>query len=216
MDWNRAREQWQTRADQSGSKPLAELAEPARLWTIIRRRDWIETAVAIFGAVFFGAMSIALLLGGLQLAALFGLWLTGVCVYIPLRLRHARRLIPTPDPGRPVIEFLRAERAALVGQRELLGSVWRWYWGPIAIGVIGFFVSIVGWGWKSATYVLIVVAVSAAFEYLNRQAIRQTITPGLDALDRQIQDMENEDEDNTRAVETFDPSLHDVDYDDEA
>jgi hypothetical protein len=194
MDWNRAREQWQTRADQSGSKPLAELAEPARLWTIIRRRDWIETTVAVLCAVFFGAMSVALLLGGLQMAALFGLWLTGVCVYIPLRLRHARRLIPTPDPGRPVIEFLRAERAALVGQCELLGSVWRWYWGPIAIGVIGFFVSIAGWGWMSAAYVLIVVVMSAGIETFNRKAIRDSITPGLEALDRQIQDMETEDE----------------------
>lgn len=194
MDWNRARLQWQTRPAASESDILAEPPKPGRLWSIIRRRDGIETACAVFGAVLFGGFSVLLLLGGMALAAGFGFWLAAVCVYIPLRLRRARRLIPEPDPSQPVIEFLRAERQALLAQRELLGSVWRWYWGPIAVGVIGFFVSIKGWGWMSLAYVCAVIAMSVVIEFLNRRAIRHSITPLVELIERQIHELENEDE----------------------
>ncbi len=192
MDWNRIQTQWQSRSDLQAPDTLADLATPERLWPIIRRRDRNETFVSVLGAFFFGGFAVFLLLIGKPVAALFGLWLTLVCVYIPLRLRRARQMIPVPDPGRPVTEFLRAERQALLGQRELLGAVWRWYWGPIAVGVIGFFVGIIGWHWISAAFVAIVVAGSVGIEYLNRMAVRHSIEPAIEAVERQITEMEND------------------------
>ena len=195
MDWNRIQAQWKRQSDPTAPDASTDLAEPGRLWLTIRRRDWIESLVGVLLAPFFAFISAMLLLAGQPIPAIFGLWLTLVCVYIPLRLRRARKMIPEPDPGRAVIEFLRAERLALVGQRDLLNSVWRWYWGPVAVGAIGFYVSIMGWHWSSPAYVLVVLLFSAGIEYMNRKAVRRSIEPAIETVDQQIAEIEEHCED---------------------
>lgn len=189
MNWNDIQAQWKRTADPSASIEAAELVPARPIWRIIRRRDGLESVVGVLLALFFAGISVLLFQATLPLPALFALWLTLVCIYIPLRLRRARQMIPTPDPGQPVIEFLRAERAALVGQAQMLSSVWLWYWGPIAVGTIGFYVSVTGWNTRSLAYVAFVIAVCAGVEYLNRKAVRHSIAPAIAAVDQQIADL---------------------------
>ncbi len=144
MDWDRIRSDWQSRPAEGVDRSLQRPAGLGRLWRRVHWRDWVETTVAVLMALFFGTTACWLLLAAMPVPAGFALWLTLVCIYIPLKLSRMRRLIPEADPEQPVIEFLRAERRALLGQRTMLASVWRWYWGPIAVGVIGFYVSIRG------------------------------------------------------------------------
>ncbi|WP_376690167.1 hypothetical protein [Wenzhouxiangella sp. EGI_FJ10409] len=193
MDWDRIRSDWQSRPAEAADRTLLPPARFSRLWRRVRRRDWVETAVAVLLALFFGATAGVLLLAAMPVPAGFAVWLTLVCIYIPLKLARVRRLIPEADPEQPVIEFLRVERRALLAQRAMLASVWRWYWGPIAVGVIGFYVSIRGWHWQSAAYVAVVVLVSLIIEYANRAAVRTHIQPALDELEQQIARMEEDD-----------------------
>lgn len=192
MDWDHIRTGWQSNTMAADGLIRA----PSRLgclWHNVQWRDGLETGVAVLMVLVFGAKSVFLFGQGLFVPAGFALWLTLVCIYIPLKLSRARRLIPRPDPERPVLEFLCAERKALRGQRDLLGSVWRWYWGPIAVGVTGFFVGIRGWHWNSLVYVIVVLLVSLAIEYANRRALRRNIEPALRELDDLIQTMEEDD-----------------------
>lgn len=194
MDWDRIRSDWQSRPAEGVERSLRQPVGFALLWRRIRWRDWIETVAAVLMALFFGVAACLLWFAAMKVPAGFALWLTLVCVYIPLKLARMRRLIPAADPEQPVIEFLRAERRALLGQRAMLASVWRWYWGPIAIGVIGFFVSIRGWHWHSAAYVVVVVLVCLIIELANRAAIGKHIQPALDELEQQLRTMEEDDE----------------------
>jgi hypothetical protein len=194
MDWQRIRADWQSRSEPHAERALSAPSGLTRLWSRVRRRDRIETAVAIVMAPLFAAMAVWLFSEGLLVAAGFSAWLTLCCIYVPLRLRAARRLIPEPHPEQPVLEFLHAEREALRMQREMLASVWRWYWGPIAVGVVGFFVGIRGLDWVSAGYVALVVMVSLAIEVANRMAVRHQIEPALRVLDEQIDEIEDNDD----------------------
>lgn len=194
MDWDHIRNDWQALSANGTDRLLRAPARLGRLWQCVQWRDGLETGIAVLLASFFGWKTFWLFSGAMYVPAAFALWLTLMCIYIPLKLSRARRLIPQPDPERPVMDFLRAERKALRGQRDLLGSVWRWYWGPIALGVSGFFVSIRGWHWVSLAYLIVVVLVSLAIEYANRRAVRKNIEPALRELDEQIQTMEEDDE----------------------
>lgn len=193
MDWDRIRSDWQSRPAENVDRALPPTARFGRLWRRIRWRDWVETTVAVLMALCFGTTACLLFLAGMPVSAAFAIWLTLVCIYIPLKLSRARRLIPQADPEQQVIEFLRAERRALRGQRAMLASVWRWYWGPIAVGVIGFYVSIRGWHWHSAAYAAVVLVVSLIIEYGNRAAVRKHIEPALQELNEQIRRMEEDD-----------------------
>lgn len=193
MDWDHIRTDWQSHSANGTDRLLRVPSRLSRLWQCIQWRDGLETGVAVLLVLLFGPKAVHLFLQGLFVPAAFAFWLTLLCIYIPLKLLRARRLIPQPNPERSVIEFLRAERKALRGQRDLLGSVWRWYWGPIALGVTGFFISIRGWHWTSSAYVIAVLLVSLVIEYANRRAVRRNIEPALRELDKQIQTMEEDD-----------------------
>ena len=193
MDWDRIRSDWQSRPAEGIGRALPQPTRFSQLWRRIRWRDWVETTVAVVLALFFGATAGLMFFAAMPVPAGFAIWLTLVCIYIPLKLMRVRRLIPEADPEQPVIEFLRAERRALRGQCAMLSSVWRWYWGPIAIGVIGFFFSMAGWHWHSAAYVAVVLLVSVIIEYANRAAVRKHLEPALHELDEQLRKMEEDD-----------------------
>ncbi len=191
MEWNELQAQWQSR--DADARSLTRPQASARLWRRIRSRDLIETAAAVLLAPCFGIAAYALFAAGFRVSAAFSLFLVAAIVYVPLRLRRARRMIPEPDPNRPVREFLAAERAALLGQAEMLRSVARWYCGPIGIGVIGFFAGIAGATMLSLGYGLLVVALCAGIEYANRHAAERGIRPAIDRIDDQIRQLEDED-----------------------
>ena len=195
MDWEDLRDQWQARTP--GAIDTAALRPPGRvrLWQRVRRRDAVETLVALPMIPFFAATSYKLWTGGLWIPSLFALILLAVVTWIPIRLWHARRSIPEPDPGGTVLAFLTAERAALVVQAELLSTVARWYWGPIAFGVIGLSISIRGLSWASLAYAGFVVALCTVIEMANRAAVRSRFVPAIESVERQIEEINKKVED---------------------
>jgi membrane protein YdbS with pleckstrin-like domain len=193
MDWDNMRAEWQSRPDpKRGGLPLPD--EARRLWRTIRLRDFIETAVALVLAIFFAVNVVLLWMGGLKLAAVFSAWLVVACIVIAIRLRNARRLFPDRESDLPLRAFLERERLALARQRRLLSTVLRWYVGPIMIGVLGFFVSIRGWHWHSLAYAAVVVLIGFTVERANRHAVSKQIEPAIGALDEQIRQLEEDDE----------------------
>lgn len=192
MDWDDIRSEWQSRpgSDRGGDLPLPR--EARRIWRSIRLRDFMETAVALVLALFFGANAWLLWIGGLAVSAAFSLWLVIACLGIAIRLRNARRLFPDRESDLPLLAFLHGERRALDRQRHLLNTVLWWYVGPIVIGVLGFFIGIRGLHWHSLAYAVIVLLVGFVIERANRSAVRHRIEPAMHALDEQIRQLEED------------------------
>lgn len=187
MDWNHLRDDWQARRT---DPPRIDALRPQvhdRLWRRVRVRDLVETAVAIPLLVVFAAAAVRLAHTGLYAAAVFSTFLVGAIAYIPYRLWRARRAIPVPDPSRPVVEFLEAERAALQAQAAMLSKVARWYWGPIAVGVIGFYTSVRGVSLDAALYAGFVVLLCVAIEAANRAAVRKRFRPAIERVEAQLE-----------------------------
>ena len=195
MDWEELRNEWQTRDGAAAAQELARPEEVRRLWKRVGWRDALETGIALLLVPCFAFMGYWLAQDGLWLAAAFSAMLVVVLLYIPWRLRRIRRLIPTPDPRQPVHDFLVAERAALAAQARLVRSVARWYYGPIAVGVIGFYTSIQGLSLSSLVYAGFVLALCAAIEAGNRAAAAKGFEPAIDELDKQIRQLEDESND---------------------
>jgi len=190
MDWNEMRAQWQRHAAPGDEPRLERPRETARIWRRVRWRDLLETGVAALLVPFFAGIAYWLASSGMRLAAAFALMLVLVLIYIPWRLWRSRRLIPEPDPEQPVRDFLRAERAAMIAQADMLRSVARWYYGPIAVGVIGFYTSIHGAALSSLIYAAVVLALCAAIEAGNRIAARKGFEPAIEQIDQQIRQLE--------------------------
>ena len=192
MDWNELRNDWQARSDRTAVDLDLRPAARERLWERVRIRDGLETLVALLMLPVFGAGAVILAWAGLWLPALFAATLVVAIAYVPWRLWRARRQIPVPDPGGSVLDFLRAERAALVGQAEMLRSVARWYSGPICIAAAGFFVSLAGPTLDSLLYVLFVAALFVSIEWANRTAVHKRFEPAIEAVDQQISQLQQE------------------------
>lgn len=196
MDWNDLRDQWQAR-DPAPAVPERLRPTPrTKLWQRVRRRDLLETAVAIPLVPLFGVAAVVLAIAGLPVAAASAGFLAIVVAWIPFRLWRARRSIPVPDPGGTALAFLRSERLALAQQAGLLSSVARWYWGPIGIGVIGMVVGIRGFTPDALAYAGFVAVLCAAIEVGNRFAVRNAIRPAIAAVDQQILELRKELEEN--------------------
>jgi hypothetical protein len=195
MDWNDLRDTWQRQG--SGDAPELRPRPLHRLWIRVGQRDFLETALAVLMLPVFGLGAWWLAGQGRWVAAGFAAFLTLAIAAIPVRLWIARRRIPLPDPQMPVLAFLHEERQALLEQARMLSRVARWYWGPLGIGVIGFFVSLRGLAWISVGYVAVVVLMCAVVEYANRAAVRKQIEPAVRAVDEQIEQLEKTGEDTT-------------------
>lgn len=194
MDWEDIRHAWQSRpAPGRGEFSLPD--EAGRLRRTIRRRDLMETVVALFLALFFGANVWFLWIGGFETAAAFSLWLSIACITIPIRLRNGRKRFPARESDLPLRAFLQQERAALAHQRHLLGTVLWWYLGPIMIGVLGFFIGIRGLHWHSLAYAAFVLLIGFGIERANRLAVRTRIEPAIRAIDEQIRQLEEDNDD---------------------
>jgi len=190
MEWDRMRNAWQARADRPGEGRLPLPSDARWLRRTIRRRDLLETVVAVAMALIFTAMVWPLWSAGLVASALFSAWLAASCILIVLRLRRARALFPARDGDLSLSEFLARERRALEHQRRLLASVRWWYVGPIVFGVVGFFMGFRGLHWHSAAYAAIVLTVGFLIERANRMAVRESIEPAIAALEEQIRQLD--------------------------
>ncbi|NKI35569.1 hypothetical protein HFP89_10370 [Wenzhouxiangella sp. XN79A] len=192
MDWNELRNDWQARSDRAALELDLRPAARERLWQRVRARDGLETLIAVLMLPFFGFAALRLVQAGMWVPALFAVGLLAAIAYVPWRLWRVRQSIPEPDPAEPVLDFLRAERNALLGQADMLRSVARWYSGPICLGAAGFFVSLNGPTLGALLYALLVAAVFAGIEIGNRAAVRKSFEPAIEAVDHQISQLEQE------------------------
>ena len=190
MSLDQLRETWRREAlSPPGRKPADELAavteRAAELDRAVRRRDRIETAVAlallpIFGWVAWATPHPVSAVG----AAIVAL----ACVVIPVRLRMARR--HRPDPGLPLAQSLRAELDRIRAQERLLGSVAWWYLAPLGAGVILFMAGAPVAPLFKVGYAAVVVAFFGWLLRLNLQAVRRDLRPVARELESWLADLD--------------------------
>jgi hypothetical protein len=155
------------------SRQLVAVREKARALEIaVRRRDRVETLVAILLLPIFGTFAVV---ASDLLARVGAAIVAAACVAIPLILRRARRR--APDLGLPVATFLRLELEFVVRQRRLLLTVPLWYLAPLGIGVILFFAGGSPSPWLTAAYAAVVVIFFGALWRLNRRAVTTQLEP---------------------------------------
>lgn len=194
MDWNRIRNQWQESEAAATPPALADVQERDRkLRRAVRRRDLLETLVALPMIPLFGWVAAKMLAQGASLAGAFALLLTLWCAYVPVHLWRARRRMPPPDPALAPVEYLARERDAMHAQARMLGSVWLWYLAPCMLGVTGLVFSLRGVDAKSLTYAAVVVALGVLIGWANHVAARRHFGTLADDIQKQIEWLTRED-----------------------
>lgn len=188
MEFHEMVEAWR-RQPTPATDPAQELravrARAAGIARTVRRRDWIETGIALILLPLFAwqAVHAPTLLSSIGAAII-----AVACIVIPLRLRHARGR--EPDPTAPVLDALRAELQRVRAQERLLGTVAWWYFGPLGIGVI----LLVGGSSASAAfrigYAMIVVVIFGVLLHLNLRTVRNICWPVARELEMWISDIE--------------------------
>lgn len=193
MDWNNLRQRWQSAAAADAFDDVEAVRERDRkLRGTVKRRDYIETAVALFVMPFFLWTAWNLATGDKLLGAAFALFIALWAGFVPLRLWHTRRRMPTPHPDRPLREYLDEEREAMLAQARMLESVWVWYLGPCMIGVLGLVFSIRTPTIGTWVYVGIVVAFCVLIGWANHVAARKHFRAMAEDIGRQIQALNKE------------------------
>ncbi len=193
MEFEQLPSLWQKDAGES-AVPAAVLASvedrARRLARDVRRRDLVESGLALIIAPFFGA---CVFLGAHPVARIGAAILTVSCLLIPLRLRAARRRFePAPREG-SLRAFLLAERERVRAQAQLLRSVLWWYLLPLGLGVVLLF----GGGTRSFAlslgYALLVIAFYAWIYRLNQGVVARELDPRRDQLDTLLAALDQDD-----------------------
>ena len=194
MDWNELRGRW--RASEPPT-PMAELlarigSRSDRLRTAVFRRDFLESGIAILLFPAFAWLAWQLAQRGVWLPFAFVAFLLGWLVYVPLRLRAARRALPVMRPDLPTRDYLAAERDGMRVQATMLEAVWRWYLAPCAIGVIGVVLSLRGFTPKTILYSVVVAGFCVLIGVANKLAARTQFRALADEIDVQIRAIEED------------------------
>lgn len=187
MEWETLRAQWQ-QSPTGGAPDPRGLSDS--LWRKVRRRDGLETFVAVLLLPVFGVSAWLELRAGNWLTAGFAILLVLAVAYIPWHLWRVRRKIPANDPGRPVRDYLVAARAAADAQATQMRNVAWWYSSPIAVGAIGF----VGAQREFDTYWLVyagvVIAITLGINWLNKRAADRVFDVAAKDIDEQLRNLE--------------------------
>lgn len=160
-----------------------------RLDKLVKRRDAIESAVAIFvvtPAFTFTAFMFPNIF--IRLACiLIVLW----SFYVVYRLRNARKY--KPDVTDNYIQYLHKSKAHLIAQKKMLETVLWWYVLPAQSGVTLFCLGI---ALETGSYQGLIkmevlgLGLAIATVYLNQQAVKKTLMPRLEKIDELIGAME--------------------------
>ena len=187
MDWDDIRNRWREDAPQA---PLVSLDVLQRaddsLVRAVRKRDRIETVVAVVVVVFFLVGALGAAAQGLWLELFFRLVVVAWAAWLPFAFRRARNAVPTADPRMPQLEYLALQRDAALVQARLLERVWLWYLTPPAIGVTGIKLASDGVTAGSLTYLGGMVVLYAAIAWFNRRAARTRFRAHAAVLQQQI------------------------------
>ena len=195
MNWDAIQSQWQSQnGDALDPEHVAAILLAARsrnesLHQRVRRRDRLETVVGLLLAPFF---VVAAFIEGQE-----GLWVTvagcallvAAFIYIPIKLRKARRLLPKTDKDRGLVNYLRDEHKALSAQVELLRSVPTWYLTPIGIGVLMVFIGFRGATMASFYYTLAVLVISGLIYLANISAVSKQFAPRLQEIEAELESL---------------------------
>lgn len=193
MSWDELQAQWQRTAPASGAPAIAlaqDVRERARrLRRTIVRRDWLETVVAVVLLPLAGLWAWQAWadhdVWRLGFAVLLGAWL----VYVPWRLWRARRTLPRPSPGQPLLEYLSQQRAALLTQARMLETVWRWYLLPPVVALSGMELARHGFTWPALVLVGIFVFGALGIHAMNQRAARTVFRAQAAEIDAQLQSL---------------------------
>ena len=196
MHWEQFQQQWQQQTVPVAPSPAATvrtvLTQSRRLHRRVRVRDWIETVVALLMLPIFLGAAIHAGVNGDWATLFFSGWLCGWLLFAPWWFWRVRRRLPVPQPEQPLRRFLEQEREAMRAQAHLLESVWRWYLGPPAIGVIGFNFSLSGLTWGAFAYAVIVLVGYAAIDRINRSTARRRFRPRVADIDSLLSELAKE------------------------
>ncbi len=195
MDWNDMRRQW--RAAPEAALPrerlIAEVeARDRKLRGIVRRRDWLETGVAVAIAPVFAWQAWRLAERAEWVGFVFCALIVAWIGFVPIKLWHARRALPTPRHDAPLAEYLDAERGAMLLQARMLEQAWLWYFAPFMVGIAGLVFSISGVNLKTVLYTGSIAVFCVVMSYVNRIAARTAFRDHADAIARQINELDGE------------------------
>lgn len=168
-------------------------ARAAALDADVRRRDRRESIVALVMAPLFLLMAFTATTAMARVGALI---VVAACLYIPLRLRAARRASATA--GLPVADALRTELRQVQSQERLLGSATLWYFGPLGLGV-GLFIA--GGPASVLSRAIMIAALLLLYGGLavwNVRVARRDVAPIAAALRQSLDELEH-DNDSTEA-----------------
>ena len=190
MSLDQLRETWHREALSPPVRKAAEEVKAVReraaeLDRAVRRRDRIETAVALALLPIFGWVAWAT---PHPVSAVGSVILALACVVIPVRLRMARRR--RPDPGLPLAQSLRAELGRIRAQDRLLGSVAWWYLAPLGAGVILFMAGAPVAPLFKVGYAAVVLAFFGWLLHLNLRAVRRDLRPVARELESWLADLD--------------------------
>jgi membrane protein YdbS with pleckstrin-like domain len=188
MDWNDIQSQWQGHASEPAKATRPKAAE--RLRRQVQRRDFLETALALLMLPVFGAGAWFAAVKGNWAAFGFLLLIVLAMIGIPWQLWRVRRMGPPADHQYSVLEFLHAERRALQAQAAQLRYAWLWYFLPIGIGVTGMQFALQGINRATVSYAVLVIVLGIAIDILNRLYAAPKFQRMADAIEQQIQELE--------------------------
>lgn len=198
MKWESLQASWQSASGTVEEAKWKQLMQDAKdrerkLHRTVRRRDILETSIALLLTPVFGFFAWSLLVKGMWVAALASAALVVCCLYIPWRLRQARKLQPDPEMSTDMLAYLRAERDATEAQVHLSKGILSWYLGPIGVAVILLYFGIQGWSLTTLYYTLFVFGLFGVIYLLNQKAAARKIEPRIEQIDEQIRELNRRD-----------------------
>ena len=189
MEFEDFKRAWQARPEGAPARDECVADDVRRrlgaLHAQLRRRDLIETAVAIVAAVVFARMLWTL--HGIQAKSGSALLVAGALSTVA-RVYAAKRRQPPPRDV-PLAEFCRLELAAVNAQITLLRSVLWWYIGPVILGTNLVVVGLTGSASIRFGYAAVTLALGAWIYGLNERAVRDGLLPLRRRLERSVHEL---------------------------
>lgn len=198
MNWNALRQRWQhvdAAPAATGPQLLDEVrAREQRLRAAVKRRDRLESGIALVLAPIFAYATYRAGMAGKGGSTFFSAWLTAWTLYVPWHFWRVRRRMPSPRNDLPLVDYLRRQREAMLAQARMLEQVWVWYLAPCAIGVIGLNFAATGLTVGNFVYAAIVAAFFAYLGRLNQRAARTQFRDLVAGIDLQLAHLSEDDE----------------------
>tara|TARA_R110002050_G_scaffold300287_1_gene468580 strand:+ start:7621 stop:8202 length:582 start_codon:yes stop_codon:yes gene_type:complete len=152
----------------------------------IKYRDIMKTIPAIFIIPFLVRIAYTI---PFTLSKIGVIWIILSIIYIIIRLQITKRHKPSAFTE-TYHNYLYKTKVYLNIQKKLLDTVLFWYFSPIAIGVVLFFVGSITDMQELFLKLTLLIGLGIIVYYLNKRVVKKQITPRLKKIDELIQVME--------------------------